>query len=248
MRLLMLGGTWFLGRAVVEEALRRGHEVTTFNRGISAPDVPGAQAVHGDRASPADLARLAASGGEWDAVVDTSGYVPAVVLLAARALDGLAGRYAFVSSVNAYQRWPVEPLTEASSVRECAPDDAGEGTDSGADRYGRPKAGCENAVTSVFADRALLLRPGVILGPGESVGRVAWWLRRMARGGQVPAPGYLGRPIQPVDVRDVAAFTLDALGGGLAGAVNVAAPVGHSTFGEFLGSCATAAGPEASLT
>jgi 2'-hydroxyisoflavone reductase len=91
MRLLVLGGTWFLGRAMVEEALRRGHEISTFNRGISAPDVPGARAVHGDRASAADLARLTGEDGGWDAVIDTSGYVPAVVLLAARTLAGRAG-------------------------------------------------------------------------------------------------------------------------------------------------------------
>src|ERR1700722_16094025 len=150
MRLLVLGGTWFLGRAMVEEALRRGHEISTFNRGISAPDVPGARAVHGDRASSTDLARLTGKDGGWDAVIDTSGYVPANVLLAARALAGRARRYAFVSSVNVYGGWPTEPLTEASPVRECAPDAVDEGLDAGADRYGRLKAGCENAVTSVF--------------------------------------------------------------------------------------------------
>lgn len=247
MRLLVLGGTWFLGRAIVEEALRRGHETTTFNRGISASDVPDAQAVHGDRASATDLARLIDEDGGWDAVIDTSGYVPAVVLLAARALAGRAARYAFVSSVNAYQGWPIEPLTEASPVRECAPDATDEGLDAGADRYGRLKAGCENAVASVFRDRALVLRPGVILGPYESVGRVPWWLGRIARGGRVLAPGFPERPIQPIDVRDVAAFTIDALGSGLSGAVNVAAPAGHSTFGEFLAACVEATGSGAEL-
>jgi nucleoside-diphosphate-sugar epimerase len=239
MRILVLGGSWFLGRALVEEALHRGHEVTTFNRGRTGHDVPGAEIVRGDRSVASDLEELAGKG-PWDAVIDTSGMVPAVVLNSARVLCDQAGRYAYVSTVNVYQEWPTEPLWERSPVRQCASDALDEGEDSGADRYGRLKAGCEQAVFQIFEDRALVLRPGVILGPQEYVGRLPWWLERMRRGGTVLCPGDPGEMIQPVDVRDVAAFALDGVEAELRGAFNVAAPLGHATVGELLTACAEA--------
>ena len=121
MRILILGGTWFLGRAVAEAAVTRGHDVTTFNRGQSGPDAPGTHPVHGDREDPGDLARLAA-GRSWDAAIDTSGQVPRTVAASARALAGHAGRYVLVSTVSVYQGWPVEPLTEESAVLDCPPE------------------------------------------------------------------------------------------------------------------------------
>ncbi|MGH4015427.1 MAG: NAD-dependent epimerase/dehydratase family protein [Pseudonocardiaceae bacterium] len=114
-RLLILGGSWFLGRAVADAALLRGWEVTTFRRGQSGADAPGATVVRGDRTSAADLARLA-DAGPWDALVDTSGYVPREVLAVARALEPVVGRYVFVSTVSVYQDWPTVPLTEDSPV------------------------------------------------------------------------------------------------------------------------------------
>jgi 2'-hydroxyisoflavone reductase len=246
MRLLVLGGTWFLGRAVVEAALGRGCRVTTFNRGRTGRNLPGVEAVRGDRTSPADLAALAERG-PWDAVVDTSGMVPSDVLAGARILAGRADRYAFISTVNVYAGWPVEPLTEDSPVRDC-PADASDVPDRRpGDRYGRLKAGCERAVAGVYGTTALLLRPGVILGPYEYVGRLPWWLRRIRRGGQVLAPGYPGRTIQPVDVRDVAAFALDALRSGRAGTFNLTAPIGRATYGDLLTACVHATGAAAEL-
>ncbi|MGH8903967.1 MAG: NAD-dependent epimerase/dehydratase family protein [Egibacteraceae bacterium] len=249
MRLLVLGGTWFLGRALVEEALQLGHEVTTFNRGRTARDVPGIKAVVGDRSSQTDLEVLACLG-PWDAVVDTSGMVPRDVLASARALRPRAGRYAFVSTVNAYQGWPFEPLTEASAVRECAADASGipaSPDEDAGDRYGRLKAGCERAVMGVYGQKALVLRPGVIVGPHEYIGRLPWWLRRLRRGGKVLAPGDPDRQIQPVDARDVAGFTLMALAAGRSGTFNVTAPFGHSTFGELLNACRRTTGGSAEL-
>lgn len=242
MRVLVLGGTWFLGRAVVREALGRGWRVTTFNRGRSGGNVDGAELVRGDRTVPDDVRRLAAVG-PWDAVVDTSGYVPAEVLASARDLAPVASRYVFVSTVSVYGGWPVEPLSEDSPVLECPPD---AGPDFGADdprgyptQYGFQKAGAERAVAEVFgAERTTVLRPGVILGPDEYVGRLPWWLRRAHAGGRVLAPGDPGQPIQPVDVRDVAAFALDCASAGTAGAFNVTAPVVHATFGAMLEACA----------
>ncbi|MGH8909708.1 MAG: NAD-dependent epimerase/dehydratase family protein [Egibacteraceae bacterium] len=249
MRLLVLGGTWFLGRALAEEALQRGHEVTTFNRGRTGRDVPGVERIVGDRTSRTDLEALAGLG-PWDAVVDTSGMVPQDVFASARVLFPRAGRYAFVSTVNVYRAWPVEPLTEASAVRECAADasDTPASPDERAgDRYGRLKAGCERAVVSVYGKDALVLRPGVIIGPHEYIGRIPWWLRRLHRGGNVLAPGDPDRQIQPVDARDVAGFTLIAVAAGHSGTFNVTAPFGHSTFGELLNACRHATGSAAEL-
>jgi len=250
MRLLVLGGSWFLGRAVVEAALDAGVQVTTFRRGVSAGDDPtGVRSIRGDRTNPANLERLA-SAGPWDAVVDTSGYVPRAALAVARALEPVAERYVFVSTVSAYQGWPVEPLTEASPVLECPPDagaDHGHDGDPGPSVYGFTKAGCERAVTEMFgSSRVTVLRPGVVLGPREYVGRLPWWLRRVERGGEVLAPGGPDRAIQPVDARDVAAFALHAAQIP-AGMFNVAGP-GTDTFGSLLAACADVTGADAEFT
>ena len=196
MRLLVLGGTRFVGHAVATAAIRQGWEVTTFNRGLSGADVAGVNVIRGDRTLPGDLARLAADR-PWDAVIDTSGYVPREVLAACKCLEPVAGRYVFMSTVSVYRGWPVEPLSEASEVLYCPPDagpDYGEDVEDGPTRYGYQKAGCELAVTSTFGpDRSVPLRPGVVLGPREYVGRLPWWLNRVAAGGRVLAPGIPGQ-------------------------------------------------------
>jgi 2'-hydroxyisoflavone reductase len=247
MRLLVLGGTQFVGHAVVSAALGLGWEVTTFNRGLSGADVAGVKVIRGDRTLPADLVRLAAAG-PWDAVIDTSGYVPREVLAACKRLEPLAARYVFMSTVSVYRGWPVEPLSEASEVLYCPPDagpDYGEDVEDGPTRYGYQKSGCELAVTSTYgADRSALLRPGVILGPREYVGRLPWWLTRVAAGGRVLAPGSPERSIQPVDVRDLADFAIRAAGAPNNGAYNVAAPIGRETFGGMLEACAQTTGSD----
>ncbi|MET8006276.1 NAD-dependent epimerase/dehydratase family protein [Nonomuraea glycinis] len=244
MRLLILGGGHFLGRTIAAQALARGHQVTVFNRGKSSTDLPGVTVVRGDRSVPADLVNLAARG-DWDAVVDTSGMTTDLVELSTGALAGIVDHYVFISTVNVYQGWPVEPLTDDSPVRSYAP--YGPPGESSADEYGRLKAGCEQAVTTAFAGRSALLRPGVILGPHENVGRLPWWLTRIREGGRVLAPGRPDWPIQPVDVRDVAAFALDVAEQRLPGSYNVTAPIGHSTFEELLDACRTAVDSVADL-
>ncbi|MEW1828407.1 NAD-dependent epimerase/dehydratase family protein [Streptomyces sp. NPDC088196] len=241
MRILVMGGTWFLGKSIVEEALQRGWDVTTFNRGRSGQDVPGVRALHGDRTEEADLNRLAAQG-PWDTVIDTSSseLPPRDVRLAAQALRDAASRWVHVSTVSVYAGWPHQTLTEASEVLEC-PSDADAsfgytGADGSPTKYGFQKAGGERAVTEAFGERAVFLRPGVILGPGEYVGRLPWWLSRASRGGSVLAPAPADRRIQPVDVRDVAAFAVDQAAASSAGAFNVAHPEGMS-FGDFLAAC-----------
>jgi nucleoside-diphosphate-sugar epimerase len=241
MRLLVLGGTRFVGHAVVSVALGRGWEVTTFNRGLSGADAAGVRVLRGDRAQINDLAMLVTAG-PWDAIIDTSGYVPRDVLFSCERLESVAARYVFMSTVSVYCRWPVEPLSEASDVLYCPPDagpDYGEDVEDGPTRYGYQKSGCELAVTSTFGlERSILLRPGVVLGPREYVGRLPWWLSRIAAGGRVLAPGSPDRSIQPVDVRDLAEFAIRSAAGGIMGAYNVTAPEGRETFGGLLRACA----------
>src|SRR5882724_2948503 len=211
MRLLVLGGTRFVGWAVAAAAVDRGWEVTTFNRGMAGPDAPGVHAVLGDRTQAGDVARLAEAG-RWDLVVDTSGYVPREVLAVCELLEPVTDRYVFLSTVSVYRGWPVVALSEGSEVLYCPADagpDYGEDVEDGPTRYGYQKSGCELAVAQTFgAGRFACLRPGVVLGPREYVGRLPWWLRRVAAGGRVLAPGSPNRSIQPVDVRDLAAFAL----------------------------------------
>ena len=250
MRLLILGGTWFLGRTLAEQAVSRGWQVTCFNRGRTGVDAAGVESVRGDRTNPADVQRLATTGA-WDAVVDTSVYEPPDALLTARALRPVSDRYLLVSTVSAYQQWPHEPVNEDSPLwpsridaRERDPDIAAM---PGAYAYGTLKAGCELAVREVYGQAASIVRPGVVLGPYEYVGRLPALLGRAVRGGRMLAAGDPSQPIQPVDVRDLSEFTLRLVEDGTGEAFNVAAPIGHATYGELLDACVEATGSNAEL-
>lgn len=241
MRLLMLGGTDFAGRAVVEAALGRGWDVTVFHRGRhEAP--PGARTLRGDRTAPDGLAALDEDPGEWDVVVDTWSDAPRAVRDSARLLRGRAGRYVYVSSCSVYAWAPPAGYTERAPLVEGASADA--------DRteYPQDKRGGELAVLDSFgADRSVLVRAGLILGPYENVGRLPWWLTRMARGGPVLAPGPRDLPLQYVDARDLAEWILDAAGQELSGPYNLISPQGHTTMGGLLGACAEVTGGTAEL-
>ncbi|MDF5758087.1 NAD-dependent epimerase/dehydratase family protein [Spongiactinospora sp. TRM90649] len=239
MRTLIIGGTVFLGRAIVQEALRRGHQVTTFNRGASGADAPGVEAVHGDRQVTADLERLAERR-EWDAVIDVCGYVPRVVGESVRLLSGRAPTYAFISSISAISEFPAKAVNEESARFECAPD---AGPDDG--DYGTLKAGCERAVEQGFDGNRLIIEPGLILGPHENVGRLPWWLTRMQRGGRVLAPGDPAKPMQVIDARDIAAFTLDQAEAGTDDRFLTSGEQGNTTYGGWLAECARVTGSDA---
>ncbi|MFF4651529.1 NAD-dependent epimerase/dehydratase family protein [Streptomyces sp. NPDC001380] len=239
MRILVIGGTEFLGRAFVAQALERGDRVTTFNRGLSGPDAPGVETVRGDREVAGDL-RALVEGRRWDAVVDTRGGVPKVVGETARILSGHADTYLFVSSCHAYADWPAEPVDERSPRHPCPPD---------AERGDVPpnalKAGCERAVEQHFDGGVLIVNPGLIVGPYDDVGRLPWWLERIARGGRVLAGGAPDRAMQLVDVRDIAAFMLGALSEGTTGRFLATGIRSNTTWGDLLRDCTAVTGSDA---
>ena len=239
MRLLVLGGTEFAGRAVVEAALGRGWEVTVLNRGRHEA-LPGVRALRGDRTAPGGLDALA--GGEWDAVVDTWSAAPRAVHDAARLLVGRVGRYVYVSSCSVYAWAPPAGYDESAPVVEGAEADA-DRTD-----YARDKRGGELAALDAFgAERSVFVRAGLILGPYENIGRLPWWLNRVARGGPVLAPGPRGLALQYVDVRDLAEWVLGSVERELSGAYNVISPQGHATMGSLLDACVRVTGGVAEL-
>ncbi|MFF2546392.1 NAD-dependent epimerase/dehydratase family protein [Kitasatospora sp. NPDC058063] len=238
MRLLLLGGTEFVGRVVAEEALARGWEVTALNRG-TRPAPEGVRTLLGDRTAEGGLAALGT--GEWDAVVDTWSWAPAAVRDSARLLNGRVGHYAYVSSRSVYD-YPLRAgAGEAAPVVASSPDLTGEVP------YAEAKRGAELALEAEFGGRALLARAGLILGPHENIGRLPWWLNRIAEGGPVLAPGPRGLALQYIDVRDLAAWTLDAAAARLAGPYNLVGPSGHATMGELLEACVQATGSDAEL-
>ncbi|WP_144123893.1 NAD-dependent epimerase/dehydratase family protein [Catellatospora sichuanensis] len=227
MRLLILGGTRFLGRAIAGDAVRRGWQVTAFHRGVSGAPPDGVASVRGDRTRAADLAPLTHP--TWDAVVDTWDGAPQVAALAAAALAPACGRYVHVSSRSVYRDLSTRGLTEKSPLVHT------EGPS-----LGTVKAAAEQAVRDTFGDRALVARPGLILGPHEQPERLVWWLRRLARGGDVPVPGPPDLGLQYIDVRDLARWLLDAAHAGLGGTYNVVSRPGHTTMGALLSACAEA--------
>jgi nucleoside-diphosphate-sugar epimerase len=228
MRTLILGGTIFLGRHVAAEALARGHELTLFTRGVHA-GIEGAEHLTGDRTG--DLSAL--EGRDWDVVIDTSGY-EAEHVARSSALLGDA-HLVFVSSVNVYPGWPEDPVDEDTPVWESG------------DGYGPQKAASERAAEAALPGRVAAVRAGLICGPHDNVFRLPWWVKRIAAGGRVPAPGDPGRTVQLIDARDLAAWMLDLGERRVAGAFNGTAPAGRTTMGEVLDAAVAATGSGAEL-
>jgi nucleoside-diphosphate-sugar epimerase len=228
MRLLVLGGTGFVGRAFVAAALEAGHDVTLFNRGTTDPGAfPDVERVIGDRG--VDLAPL--DGRTWDAAFDASCYVPRVARMSAGALDGRVGHYTFVSSLSVYADERTPNQDESSPVA-TTDDPTSEVVD---DRtYGPLKALCEQEVQAVFAERAVIVRAGFIVGPFDNVDRLPWWIRRIARGGRVAAPVGPDYPVQLIDARDIASWALSMAERGRGGVFNVCGADRPYRLGEVL--------------
>jgi 2'-hydroxyisoflavone reductase len=238
-KLLVLGGTKFLGRAAAEEALRRGHELTLFNRGqTNAGLFPEAEHLHGDRDGGLDPLR----GREWDAVIDPSGYVPRVVRASAELLRDAVGHYVFVSSISVYRDFS-HPRFDETAPRIELEDPAVEEV---MEHYGGLKALCEDVVAESFPDRSANVRAGLIVGPHDPTDRFTYWPVRVARGGEVLAPGRPDRPVEFVDVRDLGAWLVTVAERRPAGAFN--ATRDGLTMGEVLETCRTVSGSDAAFT
>jgi 2'-hydroxyisoflavone reductase len=253
-RLLVLGGTKFLGRHLVELALGRGHEVTLFNRGQLNPGLfPEAERLRGDRDGGLDTLK----GRRWDAVVDTSGYLPRVVRDSARLLTDASEHYTFVSSVSVYGDTSVPGVGEDYAVGRLADEELREAealpqselirAPFFGERYGPLKALCERAAEAEMPGRVLNVRAGLIVGPHDYSDRFTYWPRRVSEGGDVLAPGDPARPVQFIDVRDLAAWILLAASARLNGTFNATGPDYRLTFGRFLEECRATTGGTARL-
>jgi 2'-hydroxyisoflavone reductase len=226
MRLLVLGGTGFVGRHIVGGALARGDEVTLFNRGRTAPGLfPGAELLRGDRAG--DL-RALRDGGPWDAAIDVTGYRPEEVAASSQLLAGRVGHLTFISTVSVYDDVSTSGVDEDAPLAPLT----GRG---GWEDYGALKALCEQAVHEALPSRATIVRPGVVAGPHDPSNRFSAWVAHVARGGRVLAPGAPDRPIQLVDARDLAAFVLGMTEARATGVFNAVGA--QRTWGEMLDAC-----------
>ena len=238
MRLLVIGGTRFVGRHLVEAALVAGHDVTLVHR--SATDLfPAARHVLADR--DGDLSALA--DGAWDATVDVCAYLPGQVRSLAAALGGRGGHHVFVSTVSVHADPPGPGGDEDSPLVPVAGEDVEEVTDT---TYGPLKVACERAATAAYGDRLAIVRPTYVVGPHDHTGRYPWWIRRMARGGEVLAPGAPEDPAQVVDVRDLADFQLGLATGGIGGVFNAVRP--SLPWGDLLEATAAVAPAGTTLT
>ena len=218
MKILILGGGVFLGAAVLRSALDRGHELTVFNRGRACSEwPPGVEAIVGDRST--DLGMLA--GRSFDAVVDTCGYTPADVKKSTQALHDCK-TYCFVSSISAYQSFAHAPVREIDPLADFKTVDP---ADRDLAHYGPQKAACEAEVRDIFGERGLIVRPGLIVGPGDRSGRFSHWPWRALEGGEMLVPD-LGddEPLQFIDVRDLGAWIVRLLERGERGAFNATGP------------------------
>ncbi len=216
MRLLVIGGTRFVGRHLVEAALAAGHDVTLVHR-FATDLFPSARHVLADRDD--DLSALA--DGEWHATVDVCAYLPGQVRSLAAALGDRGGHQVLVSSVSVYAELPGPGGDEDSALLPVAGDHVDEVTDT---TDGPLKVACERAAREAYGDRLAVVRPTYVVGPNDHTGRYPWWVRRMARGGQVLAPGAPEDPAQVIDVRDLADFQLGLATGQIAGVFNAVRP------------------------
>lgn len=241
-KILMLGGTGFLGPHTVEAALTRGHEVTLFNRGRTRPGLfPGLEKLQGDRNN--DLKAL--EGRKWDAVVDTSANIPRWVKSAAAVLGPNIGQYVYISSISAYASLAKPGTDESAALAEIA-DPTVEKVDG--ETFGALKALSEKAAEASMPGRVTVVRPGLIVGPDDPTDRFTYWPSRIDRGGEVLAPGSATDPVQLIDVRDLGEFIITLIEGTTTGTFNALGPAEELTMGRMLGACKEAAGSDATFT
>ncbi|MCU0282995.1 MAG: NAD-dependent epimerase/dehydratase family protein [Candidatus Nanopelagicales bacterium] len=238
MRILVVGGTRFVGRHLVAAAVARGHQVTVLHRGVGCTAPPGTEHLHADR--DADLAALA--GRSWDATVDTCAYLPRQVSALADALEDRGGRYVLISTVSVYADAHEPGLDEQAPVVPPLGLD-GEAPAIDDHTYGRLKVGCEQVAAQRFAGALLVVRPTYIVGPHDHTARFPYWVARMARGGEVLCPGDPGAPMQVVDGRDLAVFTVGLLEAGSQGVYHALGPEPPWSFADLLAGIQRAVAP-----
>jgi 2'-hydroxyisoflavone reductase len=238
MRLLIIGGTIFVGRHLVEIATARGHRVTLFNRGRSAPELfTDLERVRGDR----DGGLGALAGRTWDAAIDTCGYVPRIVRASAEYLSGAVRHYTFISSLSVYRDLgaPAGETAPVGTLDDPTVEQITGGT------YGPLKALCEQAVEAALPGGALIVRPGLIVGPHDPTDRFTYWPLRVARGGEVLAPGRPDAVTQIIDVRDLAAWIVDMIEAGKTGVYNATGPEKPFPMETLLSACREITGADA---
>src|SRR5579885_1733748 len=239
MKLLILGGTVFLGRHIVEAALARGHEITLFNRRQHNGELfPEVEKLRGDRNG--DLSAL--EGRRWDAAIDTSGYFPRVVRASAQKLSGAVDHYTFISSISVYADFTQVGMDENAPVGTLKDESVEEIT---GESYGPLKVLCEQAAEQAMPGRVLNIRPGLIVGPHDPSDRFTYWPRRLARGGDVLAPGRPERLVQLIDVRDLAEWNIRAAEARLTGLFNATGPSGELTMAQVIDACRNVAESDA---
>lgn len=242
MKLLILGGTVFLGRALVEAALAQGHEVTLFNRGQHNPDwFPEVEKLRGNR--DGDLTALASR--HWDAVIDTCGYVPRIVRASAERLAGQVDHYTFISSLSVYADSSRPNQDETAAVGRLDDETVEQIT---GETYGPLKALCEQAAAAAMPGRTLIIRPGLIVGPYDPTDRFTYWPYRVAQGGAILAPGQPDYVVQVIDVRDLAKWTLTLVEGRATGIYNATGPAAPLTLGDVLTTSRQVSGSGATFT
>ena len=241
MNILIIGGTKFLGRHLVDAALARGHTVTLFNRGKTNPNLfPQVETILGDREH--DLEKL--SGRAWDAVIDVAGYFPRLVRLAATSLERAVGRYVFVSSISVFADFKKIGINESDPVGKIEDESFEEIT---GESYGPLKALCEKTVQDLYGERGLVIRPGLIVGPHDPTDRFTYWPVRVARGGTVLAPEKPDVPMQMVDVRDLSDFVIKLIEEKASGIYNATGPDYELTLGAMLEACKQVSGSDANF-
>lgn len=233
MNILILGGTQFVGRHIVEAFVDSGHAVTVLTRGKSKDELPEAvERLQGDR-NEGKAGLRALTGREWDACVDVSGYTPRQVRASAEELRGHVGRYVFVSTVSVYAEPERHPVREDDPLSPPAAEDV---TEVSGQTYGPLKVTCENIVRELYGDHCTVLRPQIVAGPFDHTARYPYWVDRAARGGQVLAPGDGSDFLQVIDARDLARFTVKVVEDSIDGVFNLAGPrIGWADFMTLLG-------------
>jgi 2'-hydroxyisoflavone reductase len=242
MKILVLGGTVFLGRALVDAAIARGHEVTLFNRGMHNPQLyPEIEKLRGDRDGGLDVLK----GRRWDAAIDTNGYFPRLVRASAEALANSVAHYTFISTISVFADFKTIGMDENAPVGTIADESIEQIT---GESYGPLKALCEQAAERAMPGRALNIRPGLIVGPHDPSDRFTYWPVRVARGGVVLAPGRPERPVQLIDVRDLAEWNIRLVESHTTGIFNATGPDHELTMGKILDTSQAENGSDAHVT